>query len=778
LRERLKQQVYAIRDAAIEGQASGAGLRVLALVSFASALGARLDVASLRKDFAEIDLGRIVERLEKEYLVRCLEEGMVLDGLHPVRSRILADILCNGLIFDALDLAQRCLGLITVGDTEVFLLHLATRHADLMPFIVRHLDGWQPRSWTNAGGILRALLWWGVQQYVDRLTELVTEIRSKHGKAWLIILDLDLADLRPSCSTPVWKQLDFIPEEMKALFQAFLDRQPHKSTALASARRWLASLTSPPAPPITHDDWSAIAELSYWAGRWSTEAPARDWLCAVGLDAVLDQLPLQLVSDLIRGSWELKEAQMRPWLAEQRERIAARFRSETDTAWIEDRDGTLRAHFLVAWRDLANDDTAEADDEEDRKDRLHAEAIRRVELLCGLFPEQTGYGCQGYGHQLLPMPHDSTTKTSIKPDGLPPAWAVRVNGIASALIDWRFRTVEWADYLDEVCSLREEMTAVMRDLRHALVAHFRNKRKRQPLGNRIDLKAWEPLEQKLSQGIPLPRQAVDEWGFVSEGKETDIQQRALRNEQDSALTAFRRYLECQSELCNGLDNFLEQTLPHLYIHCADGKVGVEKSRRLIEAKVKVTGRNVVSPGLTAHNLAEAVSALPKFQREFRRLFGSRLPADGLDEQDRRERKLFEVVLALWTAYLAQPTAHWPEPERRAKALVWNAVEQVPRRLASALRSLESEGIRAEILKQPDSWENAPALWISLDGNEPVHALTAPALAKPVLRQGILDAELDQEQTQRCNDDGSDWSSYRRFGAAPWRVKPGCSRCIA
>jgi hypothetical protein len=161
LRERLKQQVDAIRDAAFDSPASRAALELLALVSFASALGARLDVASLCENFPGTDLGRIVERLESEHLVRRVDQGLQLDGLHPVRSRLLADILCDGITFDPQVLAQRCLDLIWDEDTEVFLLHLASRHADLMPSMVRHLGGWQPRTWARVGGVLRALLWWG-----------------------------------------------------------------------------------------------------------------------------------------------------------------------------------------------------------------------------------------------------------------------------------------------------------------------------------------------------------------------------------------------------------------------------------------------------------------------------------------------------------------------------------------------------------------------------------------------------------------------------------------
>jgi hypothetical protein len=141
-----------------------------------------------------------------------------------------------------------------------------------------------------------------------------------------------------------------------------------------------------------------------------------------------------------------------------------------------------------------------------------------------------------------------------------------------------------------------------------------------------------------------------------------------------------------------------------------------------------------------------VAALPRFQREFRRLFGTRMPAKQLDEQDRREQKNFGLVQSLLNAYLASPTAHWQEPERRAAAMMWSLVDQVPQRLVAALASLESEGIRGRRLKQPDRWANAPALWISLDSDDPVKFFAAAVLAKPVLQQGLMDANLNDEQT--------------------------------
>ena len=172
-----------------------------------------------------------------------------------------------------------------------------------MPTMVQHLDGWQPRTWAAIRGVIRALLWWGVRQYVDQIAGVVSEIRSKNGSAWMMILDLDLADLLPPHGTAIWKQFDFIGHEKKTLFRSLLDRQPPKAVALAPARHWLSALTNPPATPTTEGDWAAVAELSYWTGHWSLSAPIADWLRTIHLDGAIDDLPLHLAADLLRGRW-------------------------------------------------------------------------------------------------------------------------------------------------------------------------------------------------------------------------------------------------------------------------------------------------------------------------------------------------------------------------------------------------------------------------------------------------------------------------------------------
>ncbi|MDP1573110.1 MAG: hypothetical protein Q8M09_06940 [Pseudomonadota bacterium] len=213
LAERLRQQVQNLRDEVVSGGVSPADLRLLAVTSFASSLGARIDAGQASRLLGLPDLGRSVERLEREYLLRKVGGGQYLDGLHSLRSRLLVEHLCDGLTFDRAELARDCLNLIPPDDVEVFLLHLAITQPDAMPAMLRHLQGWIPPTWSALGGAFRALLWWGLRVYVDRCKPLLTEVIGESGDGWRNYLDFDLAELLPGTGLAIWKLLgDQVPE--------------------------------------------------------------------------------------------------------------------------------------------------------------------------------------------------------------------------------------------------------------------------------------------------------------------------------------------------------------------------------------------------------------------------------------------------------------------------------------------------------------------------------------------------------------------------------------
>jgi hypothetical protein len=95
LRARLIGQVERLEDEARRQNIGKAEVDLLRLVAVASACHAKMQVKPL---VSSLDLPapqRTMALFEKEYLLRRLENGKMVEGLHPVRSAILAELLTD-----------------------------------------------------------------------------------------------------------------------------------------------------------------------------------------------------------------------------------------------------------------------------------------------------------------------------------------------------------------------------------------------------------------------------------------------------------------------------------------------------------------------------------------------------------------------------------------------------------------------------------------------------------------------------------------------------------
>ncbi|MDO9226920.1 MAG: hypothetical protein Q8M09_08785 [Pseudomonadota bacterium] len=457
----------------------------------------------------------------------------------------------------------------------------------------------------------------------------------------------------------------------------------------------------------------------------------------------MNSLPLEVLARLLLGRWSLGGAAFSGWLNAHHDEIATRFRRETETVWLEDRDGVVRAHFLVGWDSIAAGEPATGLE----KQSLHAEAMRRVTLLRGLFPDRSGYGCQGYGHRILPTDYDDTTKAAIRPENLPPDWAVEVNATALALAKWDGRLSDWEVFVARSWSRRQAISELLLGLRKALEAHFRDRKKRLTVQARLNLSAWEALRDALNSKIALPKQAVDPWGFISEDRQEKAQQRDKSEKllQQFALSPYRGLLREQGELMKGLVNFLNQAWPYLFLDYRS-KENEAASRQVVTRYVADKGQHMVKPDLTLHNLSDFVSHFPAMQAEFRGLFATRFASGELAEQERRERKEADAAMLLWQAYLDQPQVYMADPLGQIARIWAMTMRDAGNRLDQGFCELAHDGIVGRRLRRPVEWNGAPALWLWLDSGNVEFLATGPTRIKALLSSAI--GEMCRSARQR------------------------------
>jgi len=211
LSNRLRKQYERIVDEIDCHQRSKNDLKLIEYVAVAGACGARIDLSKFSGDAT---LMRSISRLEKEYMLRLSNDERYLIGLHHIRSITLLSIITDSVIRPWVSLATECLPFLEDADLEIFLLHSFRSHPEESKALLEYLGKTKYSTWTGVGGVARAMLWKGINEYIQNNQELLKQVYDKVGDGWLPILNLDFLELLESDPTSLGI-LDLLPEQGK-----------------------------------------------------------------------------------------------------------------------------------------------------------------------------------------------------------------------------------------------------------------------------------------------------------------------------------------------------------------------------------------------------------------------------------------------------------------------------------------------------------------------------------------------------------------------------------
>lgn len=707
LRERLTHQYNQIADSNRSDD-----LKVLEYVALAGSCGARIDLSKLKETIPAASLKRIIHRLESEYLVRENGDGAWLSGLHPIRSTILTDIFIDPVIKCWREIASECLPILLDADIEIFLLHTFVAHPEAEEPILTYIKNTRLPSWKAVGGVVRALLWKGVYNFIRNNRELINEVREVVGDGVWLLLDFDLIEMQDSESA--WESIaNLLPTNGKERAQHWRRQQRPKAEAFSELNTWLKVALPPKVQCEDEYDWRALGETAYWVS-----ASKQD----VGLFGALDwqslpqdeELPLKTLGTFIYGTWHAFSTipEFIKWYEKLRPKLIARYQAETLTPYIEIKDKLIRAHFIVS-----------AEDEQVEKNgiNLHQQGIEHVELLAQLFPEFEKYGCQGYGHMLLGfLEYDETTKTGIDCTYLRPDWVVQVNKTARILSGHESRPEIWQEYCDQMMVIRQANVQCLKELQLNLSKHFRSKKVVQNLVSLSESPLWKESAQKITRPPSFPVETLDQWGFTEEGGESsNTAEQTQQNKPQSIragedLQRFSEFLKKKSELFSGISTFINQVPPLSIAFSYLGKAKTKAERLLIEEKLRSLDIYTDKPFLAGYNLFEAIQALPEFQRLYRQHFPSLTDLMLLDKLEQEERSSLISVWRLWYFFVADPSIHWLTPVKASASRLEKEKTAVLKAVDDGVCRASSSTVVIKRLPHSASFENEPAIWITID----------------------------------------------------------------
>jgi len=664
--------------------------------------------------------------------------------------------------------ATECLPFIVEHDISNFLLYGFSRYRTELEPLLNALDSYQPRRWVAIAGVVRALIWLGIKEYIETNQQLIADTHAVVSSGWQIVLNWDIADASPDALADIQSTLArFLPEDGLAQLEAFRSRQTEKSQVFIRASEWLSSLTQEPIPPQLELDWVGMAEALFWVGRLQVTLPIINWLSRIDLDCAVETLTLETLADVALGLFYGCEAGYRSWINKNYSRLISRFQQETQTVVWEDDGQNLRLHFLV---ELFQPETPSSEiqlidgrqnfqsyftsessqlsvqpsetqsSQMDIQKSFMRASMERLELCRKFFPDRERYGSQGYGHQIWINAelHDETQK-NIPYSNFPLQRLVSLNAILRGLVEQTLRPNTWEEYTQLVLELRRTIVQALQHLKQGLNVYFRQQQMTQILGEHIECSLWTRSQQLLQFSPLLPSCAFDEWGFVSDSNDrsNESNEEAPYKGQNIVVEKYNSYLKAFNEYTRTCSNFFGQSEWVLNFHpyFRNGQnTRVQELAQQFNIDLSQKAR------LSVLNLGDARKALPRLEGEFKNLLSQFVEVHELNDLERSEQAIFNELWYSWYFFAFHPNQRFKNATWQCTQQFSNQVREIRKNIRKELRRLSQNGLQISILSEDVLWEEERSLWLVINGENAFDVYNSCEGVVSAIRRAIAAAQ--------------------------------------
>jgi hypothetical protein len=674
LESRIKSQIVRLQRDAANGTfgLSQQHIELLAHAAIANSTGARVFLSELCSTVGLSPISLPLRVLEEEYLLRLdtSDGATAVAPLHALRSKAVVDALFSEMPESWADYACRTLPLVLDSDIETLLLTAFSRHPQFSGKIVTGLGCLPVRSWTHASGIAAALLWLGLSRYEENNRDTITALLAKYDSAWWMMCD--------SCVGSKKNITEDLLETMQTFMKGHYEpvSLTPKTDVFEAFYAW-AENASVSASPTTTSDWRGLGQIAHWIGHCGCEGKLwADVEACLPADFSGD-LDLESIATFVCGRSQLGDERFSTWHGTATQSLKARFMEDTASEHLSDDSRDIVVYFGTPLADRLCRHDPKAHD-------WHWQAMKRVRLLRMLFPDRENYGSKGIGLVPLQLGHDPSEKF-IPAKNLQHERTTRLNAQFHALVAYRHqRASSWKDYAGAVLNFRRTVCECFRKLHRAWGELLSEN---QPQSGAIKhLPGAEMEALKTISNLPMfPHSAVDEWGFISEGRSEDSAGDNRRLIE--LLHRFKAWKKSLSDFESGVGRVVSGIMPTTIVFAAEYK-GYEAT----EADEKTNRLSVV-------NLGVAWESLASMQNEFRRQFGSFFSASDLDELDKHERSNFRHLWPVMFAMQYERGTRIPNfgrvKERKAEAIR----QAYLRKLASEIESVLGRGL-VQVAEEP------------------------------------------------------------------------------
>lgn len=458
LTQKLSQQIAQVQSEAYNSNNYSA-IELLRQVCLADNYSLKIEVSKLPKGMG---IDYIIQRFEKEYLLRVSADGKYLNGLHPVRSAIIVSLLFDKSLATRKDYCISLMSLVRDEDFYFLLLNTFYDNVATPSDVLKKLSQNVVISWTSYLSTIKAFIWYGIREYVDENRTVFDECYEKHREAWIILLDIYHGN-----TFDVFKFIKnselFNSEALQKAIE-FNQKLSSKSRIFSHCAKFIMTVSFPKTNSESKEGWDALGISLFWVKELASTSSNSLNLGQIDFEEVFKNLDVVRLSKLMFGMWCFS-----PELNSLRNKysdiIIEKLRTQYTALRIDVSDYEVQFDYII---DVINYDTQKS---------LNDNSMEIVDILRYAFPDKSKYCVRGHGHKIkiLSVEHDDTHK-AIPIENLPLEEWVNINATTQRLYEFQHHPTDWSDFTNQLIQWENAISNKLTEFIKTAKEFFKNGR--------------------------------------------------------------------------------------------------------------------------------------------------------------------------------------------------------------------------------------------------------------------------------------------------------------
>lgn len=609
LRHKLKQQIHQILLEENLGQ--NQQIEFLRIVSLADALGAKIDVSNLN---TSMDYQFIIEKLENEYLIKKSSDRKYIQGLHIIRSQKLVEILFDEFTNRKEDYAYMCIPMIAEEDLYFFLIQLF--HLDIFKsklFINNFQKLIEIDKWSIQSSIIKALIWVGTKEYVEKNRQVIDECREICGEAWMMFTDFMFGS-----SYDRHRMIDLLKpdDEKRKKIEEINIRLLSKQNIFNVAANVIDDLKFPSELPSTVFEWKSFGEVLFWLSHVPNSREKLSFFTESDFTAAFKIMDTNSLSKLMLGMYSYS-SELDAIRKKNVQYFIDRLKTEFDIIHLSFDGDEVNVHYIIDILD------------ENVKRTTNDFIVKLLEIIRTALPEKTKFNSQGYGHRLntFSIDYDTTHKT-MPVENMPLEEWVNINSCILKLYEYKDRPESWNEYISQLNQWEIVIKEKINEFNVLFEKLFNGSKNYMPV-----IPVIQNINFEISQNFKAPKSITDPLGiYVDNRKGSSEDNKEKSNER--IRSKYEKLFKSVSDFKGSIENFIQQSAQTTY---SKGKIQIDSQHT----------HNDHTEYLSQTNLYDSIEKLKKFNHQYHVNFRN---IDG-SHKSKIETDLLLTTATIWKDYL-------------------------------------------------------------------------------------------------------------------------------